>query len=303
MPIPARILRAAAQDISRPDTGASATRDHILNVAQHLMATYGSEEITFANLAIALCMGTTTLRRQFADIHALLGEVLRRHVRGISAALGKVPAGTTDQRKALRAAYYNFAHAPFGGLTAAHHLFQRDRHLLPPDERETIDIIHANMGRTLAGGLGAEALMMLDSPFMELARIETLLATPTDEVKHAATKPEPAPPMVQQIVPPGRPVPRPADPDAPGAWIFHAGIPGLPPTPANFVVPEGTPEKPDPSPGLRPALTANCLALAAPPAKNRAARRLERALLANARTMAKFAASQAPPKTPPPKPP
>jgi AcrR family transcriptional regulator len=295
MPIPARILRAAAEDIKRPDTGPSANRDHIIAVARCLMARHGRTEITFANLAIALCIGTTTLRNHFADLDALLGEILRRHLLALSNALGRIPTDAADPHKARRAAYYAFTRTALGGFTEAHLLLLRDSTLLPPDERETIDIMHQGLAALLGGPMGEEALDLLDMPRMALPRIETILATPTAAADYAADYAAPAPES------PRPPLQRPADPEAPGAWIFSAGLPGLPPVPAEFVLPNADRHTGQPSlgqPGLGPPILENCLAAVAAHTKNRAARRMERSLRATTRAMAKLATSRDPPKPP-----
>jgi AcrR family transcriptional regulator len=228
MPTAARILRATAQDIRRVDTGKSPSRDHILAVAQCLIARYGRNEVTFANLAIALCIGTPTLRNHFADLDALLGEILRRHLHALSIAIGKIPASSPDRQKARRAAYFAFTRTALGGLTEAHLLLKHERQGLAADERATIDDIHHGIGRMLAGSLADEALDLLDNPRNSLARVETILATPTIELADAAPAPMPPPATLQ----------RPIDPEAPGAWIFNAGIPGLPPAPATVTLPK-----------------------------------------------------------------
>jgi AcrR family transcriptional regulator len=236
-----RTLRRGLQQIDRTPHDRTARQqarhDHITRATQHAMVQQGRHAVCMRNLALALGMCVATLRRYILDLDMFLHEILRDHLRALGEAVSAIPADTPDGFRQRRAAYHAFTHTALGGLTDLHLLLTRDRHTLPAEDRDEIDRMRADIGETLgAGDCSYEALLLLDAPYIELDRIEQMLARPpaaatTASPEPAAPKPEPKPPAVT------RPLrhTQPDQIDAPGAWIYSAGIPNLsrhPPVPA-----------------------------------------------------------------------
>jgi AcrR family transcriptional regulator len=180
MTTPARILRAMA-DIRETDREPMTEKqrqrhERILTLSQGLFAEAGRHNITFTNLAIALRMGTATLRWHFADLDALLAAIIRRHLRALSRALAQIPRTDPDWQRKRRAAYLAFTRNADGSLTEPHLLFTRETQHLPDDERLPIERLHRVMGEKLAGKLGLEAMLLLDLPSLDAIQIEAALA-------------------------------------------------------------------------------------------------------------------------------
>jgi AcrR family transcriptional regulator len=180
MSIPARILRARARDRAPAEYALTARQqnrhEHIVATAQYLMSAYGSANIAFRDLAIALRMGSATLRFHFVDLDALLGEILLRHLQALATAIGCIQPDGADPNPARRAAYLAYTRGAGGGLTEAHLLLVRDRHLLPPDLLDGLEGMRRHIGEQLAGDMADEALLLLDCPRMDGPRIEAYLA-------------------------------------------------------------------------------------------------------------------------------
>jgi AcrR family transcriptional regulator len=187
-----RILRAEADKFDRqqrfPDERDRQKREHILTAAGALLARHGRHAITFGAMAAALRMAPATLRRHFIDLDALLGEILNRHLLALAAALGEVPFNDPDRARKKRQAYFTYTRAAFGGLTEAHLLYTRDRHLLPEDILTSLEQIREGLGQFLAGPPHARtALLLLDTPYIPLADIESMLAALPQEATTEAT--------------------------------------------------------------------------------------------------------------------
>jgi AcrR family transcriptional regulator len=180
MTTPIRILRAKAQ-ARNPAHFALTERQRvrqeaILDIAKHLIADEGLANVTFAGLARALRLSVTTLIFHFVDLEALLGELIRRHLRALSAELGKISADDPHRHQKRRAAYLAYTRTPMGGLTEAHLLLVRDRHTLPPDERDGIELIRYGIGELITEGSVEDAFLFLDAPLLAAARIESYIA-------------------------------------------------------------------------------------------------------------------------------
>ena len=179
MHIPARILRNDAARADRnpptPTTRDLATRDRIVDLGQVLMARHGRHAISMTAFALALGHCTATIRRHFADLDALLGSILQRHLQRLSEALSEVPWDAPDRQAALRAAYLGATRATLGGLTEGHLLLVRDRHLLPEDELTPVEDTLYGIGCILAGDHGAAALALLDTPALSAPQIECMM--------------------------------------------------------------------------------------------------------------------------------
>ena len=175
----------------------------ILTTAAHLIVRFGAPAISFTNLAVAIKIAPTTMRRHFPDFHALLGEIMRRHLKTISAALGAVPRDVPDRRRQQRAAYIE-ATRFLGAPTAAHLILVTYRAILPEDERESVNGIRDQLAMALGGDNGELALHLLDCPCCDLDQIERMLATATGAPETAAlsARPEASQPQPQVAAPP-----------------------------------------------------------------------------------------------------
>jgi AcrR family transcriptional regulator len=215
MHTPHRILRADAEDLERTPPELTQREqerdDRILTLGQGIMARRGSHALTMSGLAQALRIGAGTLRRHFVDLDALLAALLHRHLRDIVRALAEIPQDAPNRPQKLRAAYLAFTRSDLGGLTEAHLLLVRDRHLLPEDLLTPIERRRQAIGDRLAPGQAEAALGLLDMPCLDAPRIEAALAAivavPPDQARSAAS-PAPTPPARPQPARapfPGRP--------------------------------------------------------------------------------------------------
>jgi AcrR family transcriptional regulator len=241
-----RILRAEADKFDRqqrfPDERDRQKRELILTAAQALLSRHGSHTITFRAMAAALRMAPATLRRHFFDLDALLGEILSRHLMDLSRHLGEIPFTDPDRARKKRQAYYSFTHGPLGGLTEAHLLFTRDRHLLPDDILSNLHQTREGLGELLAGPNGREALLLLDTPYITLANIEAMLAALPQETTtdtNTETRPETRPKAPTRKPAHLSSIPlrhKPKPPRLPGAWLL---------SPRRARTPAPTPNPPD----------------------------------------------------------
>ena len=179
MHIPARILRKHAIDVVpslRDQTEREIRREEIiLKAAESLIARFGAAAVTFTNLAIAIKIAPSTMRKHFTDLDALMGEMMRRHLQTISQAMGAVPRDAPDRRRLQRAAYIE-ATRGLGAPTAAHFILATYRTILPDDERDSINAIREQIGIILAGADGEACLHLLDCPCYDIDQIERMLS-------------------------------------------------------------------------------------------------------------------------------
>src|SRR5271156_3404442 len=95
MRTPNRLLRADAEQLERdpPDLSPREAEQftRILTVAEPILARRGIHTMTLPGLAEALRMSPRTMRRHFSDLDALLATLLRRHLRKLAYAIGKIP--------------------------------------------------------------------------------------------------------------------------------------------------------------------------------------------------------------------
>ena len=129
-----------------------------------------------AQLANALEISPGVIRRHFIDLEGLLVEILERHLRALSDAIGRVPDDAPDPPAARRAAYLAFTRTPKGGPTEAHLLLTRDRFTLPPEDQEKLDVMRLGLGAELGGVTAESVLSLLDSPTLGSDEIEALIA-------------------------------------------------------------------------------------------------------------------------------
>ncbi len=239
MTTPDRILRAKAQarDPSHFAFTARQRQRHerIIALGQYLIADEGRHNITFRSLACALRMSPAALRFHFVDMEALLGKIIRRHLLRLAAALGTYEPTDPARQQKRRAAYLAYTRTPLGGLTEAHLVLVRDRHTLPDDERNSIELMRQGLGKLLAGHgeLAEEILLRLDAPGLD-AGIEARPEIPL--IPAPPPQPQPLPQLQGQPDP--RPAPKecnawtnPGQGEKPGDWIFSAGIPAQPRAP------------------------------------------------------------------------
>jgi AcrR family transcriptional regulator len=211
MHTPIRILRDDIEDIPGTCRVLSAReldrQDLIRAAATRVLAAHGRLAITIAGVAGALCLSAGTVKRLFPDMDALLIDILRRHLRAISAAIATIDRDDPHCFARRRAAYIAFTRTPMGNPTEAHLLLLRDRHSLPPGALEGLEAFRRGIGECLAGAQGAIALNLLDMPELMPAEIEACLAS---LMAVAASPPAPAP---------SPPVPEPAlEPIPPTIW-------------------------------------------------------------------------------------
>jgi AcrR family transcriptional regulator len=199
MHIPARILRSHLMDIDRTlrDLTAreQAREERILRDAQFLIARFGAAALTFTNLAIAMKIAPATLRRHFADFDALLGEIMRRHLRAIASAIGEIPHDAPNRARLQRAAYIT-ATRTLGAPTEAHLILTTHRTTLPEDERASVAGLRGQIGLELGGTNGEATLYLLDCPHFTIDQIEPMLeaaAQPVADVPKQAAAPPPTP--------------------------------------------------------------------------------------------------------------
>jgi AcrR family transcriptional regulator len=198
----------------------------ILEAGEMLMARHGRHGITFRTLAGALRIARTTLAWHFTDLDALLGDILRTYLQTLHTILGAVPVNAPNRQADLRAAYLKAIQGPFGGLTPAHTLLTRDRHLLPPDELDSIEQTLKGLSELLAGDLGPIALSLLEhpciSPEMAEACLATAAAMPPITTTPITTQDQPEPEPA--ITAPEPPAPQPA----PSTRYRHFDLKDLP---------------------------------------------------------------------------
>ena len=203
IPTPTRILRKIAEDLD-PTMHDRTEREErqferIMKVAPTLLTFWNTDRISFTALAIAMKMAPGTLRRHFVDMPALLGYLIREHLRAISGALAKVPRNAPDRPRQRRAAYLAFTRKPLGAHTEIHLLMLNNLPNLPDDVRDPLIALQDQIASLLAPPDQAGfVLSMLDNPFMTPRRLEAIIATPEYAWHEApqAPPPQPAPPSV-----------------------------------------------------------------------------------------------------------
>jgi AcrR family transcriptional regulator len=180
MPTPIRTLRAHFDDIpnARPHLSARELdrEDRILEAARILMARFGRSNLTLTSLAMAMRLSPASIRRLFPDLNSILFELLIRHLRAISCALGEIPHNHPNRLAALRAAYVAFTRNGPAATTDIHTLLIRERHFLPPDLAAHVEHLRDLLGQSLAKDHADTTLILLDNPFLQPPQIEAMLA-------------------------------------------------------------------------------------------------------------------------------
>jgi AcrR family transcriptional regulator len=246
---PARILRASYDNHhKRPEQSAreQAREERILAGAQTVFAENGRHEVTLTSMALALHVVRSTLRHHFCDLDALLAAILNRHLVYLARIIGDAAHyDDPDAFRKRRAAYLAATRTILGGLTEAHLLLVRDRHLLPEDLLPHIEGFRNDIAHLVAGPDGRKILALLDSPEWTPDDIEALLAP---------HQPQPAQPpaLAETPTPPSRPKFTEAEKDQIRArWPHFAADPepGAPPDDLTRFGQPHRPRTPNRSPG------------------------------------------------------
>ncbi len=229
MPVAARHLRAIADNYPANHPHLSSRererKAHIVGTATAMMATYGRHALNMGSFAIAVRMAPATIRRYFADLDALLAEILVRHLKEVCAAIGAAPRDAANPAAAQREAYIRATRTSCNGHVARHTLLLRDRHMLPPDLAEPIEQFRLQIGQMLAGPDAEIALALLDEPNLHPEQIEAMLAALPQPAPAAAPVPAPAPAAARRSAPRPRkaaPAARPAQAACPEVPLLQA---------------------------------------------------------------------------------
>jgi len=267
MNTPARILRATVENRHKrpePTIRELEREDRFVAGAQTAFAEHGRYKVTVSAMATALRTSAAMLRHCFCDLDALFAEILHRHLTSLAHAFGAVPSNDPDAFPKRRAIYLALTRTALGGLTEAHILLVRDRHLLPDDLLPAVEAHRHSIGLLLAGPLAQRALDILDSPNWDPETIEETLIFQTRKLAQkaqpqaahppappAAKPPEPAPPpptlaREQPLLPPWPHLALEPQPGDPPDDLTRLG--------RGLSAPKLTPETfPDPSPDPRPS--------------------------------------------------
>lgn len=213
-PTPARLLRAQAETCrARPmlTERDRQRRDYILEAARNMFIHHGRHNVTLPEFCYATRLSPVTVRRHFSDLHHLFGIVLRKHLDMITDAVGRVPGDGPALFAARRAAYLRVTRGICNVPTAIHFLLVRDRFSLPEDELESVELQRRMLGFMLGPGHEEDTLSLLDSPTLDLPRIEAMHAAMValDHPAEPAQAPEPLA-AEPRAVPPPAPDPEPA---------------------------------------------------------------------------------------------
>jgi AcrR family transcriptional regulator len=172
------------------------------------MARYGRATITMSAFSTGLRLSPAQIRWHYPDLDNLFGAICRDHIRNLFKAIDQaVPyADDPDPYQAARAAYYHFTRGALGTFNEAHALFVRDRHLLPPDEAESVTMLYNSLANCLGGEDGWQALHLLNTDGITLATIENTMA----QLTGTEPRPPPAPTIIEAV-----PTPEPPRPEIP----------------------------------------------------------------------------------------
>jgi AcrR family transcriptional regulator len=77
-------------------------RDRILATGCHLLALHGLRNLRICDLAIAMNISSAAIRFHFADLDALLIEILHEHFKKINEAIGTIELSETERGDQLR---------------------------------------------------------------------------------------------------------------------------------------------------------------------------------------------------------
>jgi AcrR family transcriptional regulator len=229
---PARILRPYAENCRTHPPITQRNRDrraYILEAARAMFIDHGRASITLQQFAYATGLSQSTIRHHIADMDHLFGLILARHLDAVLAAVSQIGHDDPDPLPKRRAEYFRVTRGFLGFPTPMHYLFLRDRFCLPPDERDAIENQHRMIGHLIGGCNAEDVLTLLDSPTLDLEKIEAACAlfASIDRTRQEASKPPQ--PAANPPEPPTPPAKIPA-----GVWGV-ASPPNLVPFPFPFV--------------------------------------------------------------------
>lgn len=253
MKVPPNLLRSQAEDFEHTPNHLSTRQlergDRILATGCHLLALHGLRNLRICDLAIAMNISSAAIRFHFADLDALLIEILHQHFKKINEAIGTVDQSEPEPTAKRRAAYLAATRGAHGNVTEAHLLLIRDAAMLSDINYAAIQQSHEQHALILAGKLDADTVLtILDAPRLDplriLATFATLegtdpallvplpvLAAPQPAPQQPGLEPERAwsddlahvPDAYLQTYPDGQ---------TPGAWVFNKHHARSPPTAA-----------------------------------------------------------------------
>ena len=220
MSTPIRILRAQVEtliDLRATWRPAQFQRERlILRLATALIATHGLGNITLPALAQAMMMANATLKRYFVDLEALVGAILRRHLKALQTALAEIPADTPNLHATRRQTWLRLTRTDSGDFNDEHKIFVKFRHHLPADIRPALEALYQELGTELAAAFEPkQTLEILDSVLTTPANLEMILtaATPAPagatQLRPAASRPAAIQPRPETLPNPAF-LPRPA---------------------------------------------------------------------------------------------
>jgi AcrR family transcriptional regulator len=158
-PTPARILlRECLNSHLRPAQSERRQKQHayILDAAIRMFAAHGRAGMTMRNIADALDLSRDTLRRQICDLHHLFALVLAAHLTTLTDAIESLDKTAPNLTARRRAELHRITTDQYGYTARLHVLLERERALLPDDERAPIEAQIAHLA-TLLGATPAEA--------------------------------------------------------------------------------------------------------------------------------------------------
>ena len=108
MKVPPNLLRSQVEDFEHTPNWLSTKqlerRTRILTTGRHLLALHGLRNLRICDLAIAMNITSSAIRFHFADLDALLIEILREHGKHINEAIGAIHHTAPDAVAKRRAA-------------------------------------------------------------------------------------------------------------------------------------------------------------------------------------------------------
>jgi AcrR family transcriptional regulator len=213
MPIHPRLLRDAIQDrLPRRHltTRELERRDRIVSAGRSAFVRCGRHTITLSSLALVLNLTPAAFRRIFIDLDDLLFQILDQHLLALARKIAEIPDCDPDHKAKRCEAYLNATRGNLSAYTEDHLLLLRERHQLPPDLLQHIELQRTAIGEDLAGTLHAEAtLAVLDiqgSTNAELLRLVRHIGEPPPLAQPEPAH-EPADPLILLV-------PKPRDPPA-----------------------------------------------------------------------------------------
>ncbi len=146
----------------------------ILKESPRLLLQHPRSTLTFSLVAGSVRCAPATLRRYFADLDDLIGAILHTSLLNIAEHFAKIPRGP-DRARECRKLYFNLTRSPSGSLSPIQLLMARDRHSLPQDLHDPIDMMRHGLGVTMAGELAEDALSYFENANHSLEDIEAIL--------------------------------------------------------------------------------------------------------------------------------